>query len=76
MVYMTITLKICKIRYYLYYALFNSLYINYLSPNYYNVLYLIYYRVVVIINLFQCQCQCMNSDHDSHKIMLASDYSS
>ena len=71
MVSVTITFEIFKLRYYVYCALFDlscklllSIYLKsamcytYYSTYYSSIFCLIYYRVVVKINLYQCQCQC------------------
>ena len=71
MVSVTITFEIFKLRYYVYCALFDlscklllSIYLisamcyTYYSTYYSSIFCLIYYRVVVKINLYQCQCQC------------------
>ena len=70
MVSVTITFEIFKLRYYVYCALFDlscklllSIYLisamcyTYYSTYYSSIFCLIYYRVVVKINLYQCQCQ-------------------
>ena len=70
MVSVTITFEIFKLRYYVYCALFDlscklllSIYIisamcyTYYCTYYSSIFCLIYYRVVVKINLYQCQCQ-------------------
>ena len=71
MVSVTITFEIFKLRYYVYCALFDlscklllSIYLisamcyTYYSTYYSSIFCLVYYRVVVKINLYQCQCQC------------------
>ena len=73
MVSVTITFEIFKLRYYVYCALFDfscklllSIYLisamcyTYYSTYYSSIFCLIYYRVVVKINLYQCQCQCLS----------------
>ena len=73
MVSVTITFEIFKLRYYVYCALFDlscklllSIYLKsamcytYYSTYYSSIFCLIYYRVVVKINLYQCQCQCQS----------------
>ena len=87
MVSVTITLEIFKLRYYVYCALFDSscklllsIYLisamcyTYYSTYYSSIFCLIYYRVIVKINLYQCQCQCQNNtldvDHNGSYIII------
>ena len=88
MVSVTITFEIFKLRYYVYCALFDlscklllSIYLisamcyTYYSTYYSSIFCLIYYRVVVKINLYQCQCQLNATVFDDlHTIEQSADF--